>query len=165
MNKYNIVFESEKLYYTKIDKCLINDYLTMVNDPEVQKYISHNPITYTYDQELNWVNEKLNDDAFIFSMIEKATGEYVGNVEIMNIENGVGEIGIAITPLKQNKHYGTEAMKAIVDYALNDLKLTNVDLNVYKTNRRAICCYEKVGFIILGTGKTDEDVHMIYNIS
>lgn len=46
----------------------------------------------------------------------------------------------------------------------DDLELMNVYLNVHKTNYRAICCYEKAGFVTLGTGKTDEDIHMIYNI-
>ena len=47
-------------------------------------------------------------------------------------------------------------------YALNVLKLKNIDLNVYKTNLREVQYYEKVGFI--KDGKTDKDIHMIYNI-
>ena len=53
-------------------------------------------------------------------------------------------------------------MKSIINYALNIMNLENVDLNVYKTNPRAINCYEKVGFIRDGVGKTEEDIHMIY---
>ena len=34
--------------------------------------------------------------------------------------------------------------------------------NVYNTNERGIHCYEKVGFIKDGVGKTDEDIHMTY---
>lgn len=162
MNKYNIIFESKNLLYINVNENLINDYLTMVNDPEVQKCISHNTKVYTYEQELSWVKEKLSENAPIFSMIEKETGEYVGNVEIMHVRDGFGEIGIAITPLKQNKHYGTEAMTAITNYALNVMNLENVDLNVYKTNPRAIRCYEKAGFITDGIGKTEEDLHMTF---
>lgn len=95
-------------------------------------------------------------------MIEKETNEYIENVEIMKIIENVGKIEIAITPLKQNKHYGQEAMKSIINYALNIMNLENVDLNVYKTNPRAIHCYEKVGFIRDGVGKTEEGIHMIY---
>lgn len=162
MDKYEIIFESENILYIKINESLINDYLIMVNNPEVQKGISRKEKIYTYEQELEWVKEKLNEDATIFSMIEKETNEYIGNVEIMKIIENVGEIGITITPLKQNKHYGQEAMKSIINYALNIMNLENVDLNVYKTNPRAINCYEKVGFIRDGVGKTEEDIHMIY---
>jgi len=162
MDKYEIIFESENILYIKINESLINDYLIMVNNPEVQKGISRKEKIYTYEQELEWVKEKLNEDATIFSMIEKETNEYIGNVEIMKIIENVGEIGIVITPLKQNKHYGQEAMKSIINYALNIMNLENVDLNVYKTNPRAIHCYEKIGFIRDGVGKTEEDIHMIY---
>lgn len=162
MNKYEIIFESENILYIKINESLINDYLIMVNDPEVQKGISRKAKIYTYEQELEWVKEKLNEDKAIFSMIEKETNEYIGNVEIMKIIENVGEIGITITPLKQNKHYGQEAIKSIINYALNIMNLENVDLNVYKTNPRAIHCYEKAGFIRDGVGKTEEDIHMIY---
>lgn len=159
----NIVFESDNLYYVNVCEELINDYLIMVNDKEVQKGISHKIKNYTYEQELEWVNEKLNTKAPIFSMIEKETGNYVGNVEIMHVIDDIGEIGISITPNKQNKHYGQEAMKAIINYALNVMNLENVELNVYKTNPRAIRCYEKVGFIIDSDGKTEEDYHMTYS--
>lgn len=165
MNKEDIVFESDRLYFIKINKKLVNDFLIMVNDIEVQKFISHEIREYTYEQEIEWINSKLNEGAYVFSMIEKSTLEFVGNIEIMNIKERVGEIGISITHLKQNKHYGTEAMKKIIDYALNVLKLKNIDLNVYKTNLRAIHCYEKVGFIAYGVGRSEEEIHMIYNIS
>lgn len=43
MNKYEKVFESERIYYIKITKDLIEDYLEMINDIEVANKISHNP--------------------------------------------------------------------------------------------------------------------------
>ena len=162
MNNYDIVFESKRIRYVKLTKNLIYDYLNMVNDKSVSENISHNPKKITYEEELAWIDKKLKDNSIIFSMIEKETNEYIGNLEIMKIVNNIGELGIAITPKMQNKHYGTESIKAIIDYALIELKLSGIDLNVYKTNTRAICCYEKVGFKKIGTGKTKEDIHMIY---
>lgn len=102
MNKYNVVFESDNILYVQVDKKLINDYLIMINDPDVQKKISHVSKVYTYEQELNWINEKLSINAPIFSMIEKKSSEFIGTVEIMRVKNGIGEIGVAITPTKQN---------------------------------------------------------------
>jgi len=134
----------------------------MVNDPEVQKGISHKLRQFTYEQELAWVNEKLNEHACIFSMLEKNSGEFIGNVEIMHINNNVGEIGISITASKQGKNYGTEAMKRIIEYGYDELKLDGFELNVYITNPKAIRCYEKVGFEHDGIGKTEDDIHMIY---
>ncbi len=161
MSKYDVVFESDNIAYIKLSESLIDDYLKMVNDPNVAKMISHKERVYTYEQELEWVKEKLNQNACIFSMVEKTTGEYIGNIEIMDITNNIGEIGITITASKQNKHYGTEAMKKIIEYGYNELNLDGFELNVYSTNPKAIHCYEKVGFVNAGIGKTEDDIHMV----
>lgn len=157
---YEILFESENIYYVKLSEKLVNDYLIMVNDPNVANKISHEVRTYTYEQEVNWVKSKLEENALCYSMIEKTTGEYIGNIEIMEIKNNVGELGITITASKQDKHLGTEAIKALLKYAYEELNLDGMDLNVYVTNPRAIHCYEKIGFIRDGIGKTEEDIHM-----
>lgn len=157
---YEIVFESENIYYVKLDERLVNDYLIMVNDPNVANKISHKTRTYTYEQELNWVKSKLEENALCFSMLEKTTGEYIGNIEIMVIKDNIGELGISITVSKQDKHYGTESIKALLKYAYGKLNLYGIELDVYATNSKAIHCYEKVGFIKDGIGKTEEDVHM-----
>ena len=159
--EYEKIFESERIIFIKITEKLVHEYLEMVNDIEVQKYISHNRKTYELDGELEWIKSKLNDNAIIFSMIEKETNEFIGNIEILEIKDNVGEMGIAITPKKQDKHYGQEAIKRFIEYAFNDLELDSLELNVYNFNPRGIRCYEKVGFIKDGPGKTEEDIHMI----
>ena len=159
---YQTVFESENILYVKLNEKLINDYLVMINDHDVANKISHKIRTYTYEDELNWVKLKLQENAICFSMIEKRTGDFIGNIEIMEINNNIGELGITITPKKQNQHYGTESIKAILKYAYEKLNLDEMELNVYSTNLKAIHCYEKIGFIIDGQGKTDEDIHMIH---
>lgn len=158
---YEILFESERIYFIKLTKKLVNEYLDMVNDIEVQKFISHKRKTYTLDGEIEWIMKKLDEKAIIFSMIEKRTNEFIGNIEIIEINNNIGEIGIAITPKKQDKHFGQEAMKRLIDYSFEQLNLDGLELNVYDFNLRGIKCYEKVGFIKDGVGKMEEDIHMI----
>lgn len=46
-----------------------------------------------------------------------------------------------------SKGVGTKVTKAILNFAFNELKLHRVDLRVLEFNHRAICCYEKCGFI------------------
>ena len=157
---YEIIFESERINFIKLTEKLVQDYLDMVNDIEVQKFISHNRKTYELDWELEWIKSKLEENAIIFSMVEKETNEFIGNIEIMEIKNNVGEMGIAITPKKQDKHYGQEAIKRFIEYVLNYLSLDGLELNVYNFNPRGIRCYEKVGFIKDEQGKSDVDIHM-----
>ena len=160
MMEYEVVFESDRISFVKLSQKLVYDYLNMVNDIEVQRFISHKRKTYDLDGELEWIKSKLEEDAIIFSMIEKETNEFIGNIEIMEINNNIGEIGIAITPKKQDKHFGQEAIKRLIEYAFCNLNLDGLELNVYDFNPRGIKCYEKVGFVIDGHGKTKEDIHM-----
>ena len=80
--EYEKIFESERIIFIKITEKLVHEYLEMVNDIEVQKYISHNRKTYELDDELEWIKSKLNDNAIIFSMIEKETNEFIGIIFI-----------------------------------------------------------------------------------
>lgn len=156
-----IVFDSERINFVKVSESLIPDYLEMVNDIEVQRFISHNRNAYTFDDETKWVKSKLEEKAHVYSMIEKDTNEFIGNIEIMNIKNNIGEMGIAITHKKQDNHFGQESIKRLIEYAFNDLNLDTLELNVYDFNPRGIRCYEKVGFVKDGPGKNQGEIHMI----
>lgn len=158
--KYEIIFKSNRINFVKLTQKLVHDYLNMINDIEVQKFISHKRKTHSLEEELEWIKSKLGENAIIFSMIEKKTNEFIGNIEIMEINNNIGEIGIAITRKKQDKHFGQEAIKRLIEYAFSELNLNGLELNVYNSNPRGIKCYEKVGFVIDGQGKTKEDIHM-----
>lgn len=147
MSKYNIILQSENIDYVKINNELIDDYLIMVNDKEIQKSISSKERTFTYEDEENWVFNKLENKDIIFSMIERKTNEFIGNIELMDVNETSAEIGICITPKKQDKHYGIEALKTIIDHAFNKLGLNEITLIVFSNNKRAIHCYKKLGFI------------------
>lgn len=158
--KHEIIFESDRIDYVKLSEKLVDDYLDMVNDIEVQRFISHERKVYSLDGELEWIKSKLEENAIIFSIIEKQTNEFIGNIEIMKINNNIGEVGIAITRKKQDKHFGQEAIKRLIEYSFNELNLNGLELNVYDFNPRGIKCYEKVGFIIDRQGKSKKDIHM-----
>lgn len=162
MDKYEKVFESDRIYYVKLSEGLINDYLVMLNDAELRKNIGLEAPEITYEGEAEWLKSKLAENAKCFSMIEKETGDYIGNIEIMEVKDGVAELGITITPAKQNNHFGTEAMKAIIAYGKQELPGIGYDLNVHADNPRAIKCYENVGFEKDGAGRNDGDIHMKY---
>lgn len=160
MNKKNILLESDRILYVKISENLINDYLKMVNNPNISKYLFKEIKTFTYEDELNWVNEKLEENAEIFSMLEKNTNKFIGNIELMNLENNSAEIGICITEEFQDNHYGFEALKTIINHAFTTLNLNELTLVVFSFNERAIHCYKKLGFTIF---KIDKNVAIIDN--
>ena len=157
---YEVKLESERILYIKPTVIYAKDCMKMVNDENVQKCISHNPMSATYESEVKWIESKIESNAELFFMIEKGTNEYIGSIEIKDIFNNIGELGISITPKKQDMHYGQEAIKRIIDYVFNDLKLDELELNVFDFNKRAIHTYEKCGFVMDGPGKEKGDHHM-----
>ena len=162
MDNYEIVFASERIYYCKINENMINDYLKMVNDPSVAAGLFRTYKEFTYEEELEWVRDKIKDGATVFSMIDKESKKFIGNVELMQIINHSAEVGISITKEMQNKHFGTEAMRTIVNYGYEVLGLNNIYLKVFDFNKRAIKCYQNVGFVEDGLTNSSDEYKMVH---
>ena len=88
----NPIFESERIKFTRVSEALAPEYLKMINDRETQRLIDLPPITATLEDEINWAKDHLKNDNPIFSMIEKATGDFIGNIELKKVENGVEKV-------------------------------------------------------------------------
>jgi diamine N-acetyltransferase len=152
-------FESERIRFVEVSKLLIDDYLLMVNDYEnVNRFIGGNHKTYTEEMEMKWVQEKLEEKAPVFSMIEKNSGKFIGNIELMDMTETEGELGIAITAEMQNQGYGTEAVSSMVQYGFHHYGLKRIFLRTRPHNVRAIRVYEKCGF--REYNRTEDHVYM-----
>ena len=141
------IFESDNISFVEVSERLAEDYLVMVNDVEhVDRFIGGGHEAFTLEQEINWVRKKLAEKAHVFSMIDKKSGEFIGNVELMDPVDATAEFGIAITAAKQDRGYGTEAVRALVRYGTERLGLKRIVLRAMPFNARAIHVYEKCGF-------------------
>ena len=164
MKSFNVVFCSSHIHFVNVGEKLVADYLVMVNDNETQRFITHKERVYTREDEINWVKAKLEKKAYVFSMFDKDTGEFIGNIELMDVENKRAEVGICITKSMQDKHYGTEALKRLIEYSFNELGLEKLTAVVFSNNLRSIHTTEKVGFKksgILEKGEIVDDVHFV----
>lgn len=157
----NPVFESERINFIRVSEDLAPEYLEMINDPEIQRLINHTSPNLTLENEIGWAKEHLKNNDPIFSMVEKSTGDFIGNVELKEIHDGIGEIGISITSKMQDNHYGQEALKAFIDYLFKNFELKNIELTVFDFNERAKHVYEKIGFT--EDSRDGNKIHMIYN--
>lgn len=143
----DVIFKSDRLNFVKVDIKYVDDYLVMVNDPVIQDFIFIEPITFSYDDEVKWVKMKLDNNDPVYTVIDRESGKFVGTVEFKDVKERSSEIGICITPSFQDKHYGTEILKKVLDYGFNDFGLDEIFLKVFSHNVRAIHCYKNVGFI------------------
>ncbi len=152
------IFTSQRIDFVPVSEDLVPDYLAMINDRErVGRFIGRiQPITT--EQDRLWVQKKLAEKAPVFSMVERATGAFIGNIELMDVADGAGEMGVAITAARQEQGYGSEAIPAFARYAMDDLGLSRVYLKAFPFNARAIHVYEKCGF--REYDRTEDDVFM-----
>ena len=142
------VFETDNIRFVRLDESLVQDYLAMVNDMENVGKLIGSTRTFTEEEEISWIRRKLENNFRIFSMIDKATGEFIGNIEIMDMvgDETSGELGICITAKQQERGFGSEAIPAMIRYAAKEYGLKRLMLRVFPFNNRAVHVYEKCGF-------------------
>lgn len=153
------VFESERINFVRMTEELLHDYLEMVNDLErVARFIRRNAERCTIAEEREYIQSIVEDKPPFFSMIERKSGDFIGNIELRNIKDSAAELGIAITAKKQDLGYGTESVNRIISYGFDTLGLNKVTLRVHQDNPRAICVYQKCGFTV--SSRTEDDIMM-----
>lgn len=66
---YEKVLSSDNIVYVKLTESLVNEYLELVNDPEIQELVSTKKKTILLSDELKWIKSKLENNDYVFTMI------------------------------------------------------------------------------------------------
>ncbi len=126
-----------------------------INDPEVNRFLgAFMPINGVRERE--WIEGLYKEPGNMVLLIVLKDGDVpIGSCGLhsmrMDFPNRSAELGILIGEKAfQNQGYGVEAMRLICAYGFNRLNLNRIGLRVYDYNKRAIRCYEKVGFSVEG---------------
>ncbi|MEA2518989.1 MAG: hypothetical protein QOF49_1069 [Chloroflexota bacterium] len=92
-------------------------------------------------------------DRLDLAIVERAGGEYAGEVVLNDLDRGNRSISfrIALRPGFTDRGLGSEATRLIVEYAFETLGLHRIALEVYAFNPRARHVYERAGFVYEGT--------------
>ncbi|WP_243639565.1 GNAT family N-acetyltransferase [Streptacidiphilus pinicola] len=129
----------------------------LLNDPDVRR------LTGTHGQVRPGVLERAEalysaqaaeDDELYLAVVEPATGEYLGEVvlEDLDADNRSCSFRIALVgPRAFGRGYGTEATRLILAHAFEAVGIHRVGLEVFDFNPRARHVYERVGFVHEGT--------------
>jgi len=93
-------------------------------------------------------------DGYHFTICLIADDRPVGTIGLFELDHRNGNAGLGISigdPADTNHGYGSDALRAIVGWAFDMLRLERVWLDVYDFNARARLVYERVGFVHEGT--------------
>jgi RimJ/RimL family protein N-acetyltransferase len=117
----------------------------------------------TIEDELNWMRTVLNEkNSERFAII--ADNNYVGNVQLTNIEGDSSYFGIFIGNLDfWGKGVGSKATELVLNYGFKNLNLNKIHLRVKIENINAIKIYSKIGFE--ETNRDDTLIYMTLNKS
>ena len=147
------VFPGGKITLRPLEKEGLGRSLGWLTDPKVNKYLSQNFKDLTIQQEEQWFNYIKNSiQDIVFAIMERESDIHIGNCALHKIDprKNTCELGIVIGEKDYwDKGYGTDAVKTLIGFAINDLELSKVWLNVYTYNHRAIKVYENCGFKLL----------------
>lgn len=119
------------------------------NDADLWKYTGRRPdIVVTEEIERAWAARVIADSTRANYAICTNGGQYIGNVYLVNIHDGLGELGIFIG--NRSCHglgYGSQALAALKGIAKEEIGLKAILIDVAEANISALRIYEKCGAV------------------
>lgn len=141
-----LIFETDNIMFTKVSIELLDEYLELVNDKSIQKSTLTKEKEYSKEKELNWIQTVLDNNDLVFSMLDKNTNEFIGNISLDVINDESAEIALSIKSIMQNNGYGKEAIKGLIDYAKEVLHYKSLIAVIFSNNERSLHCFQKLDF-------------------
>jgi RimJ/RimL family protein N-acetyltransferase len=150
------IIRGEHVFLRATERSDIPTFVRWFNDAQVLHHLAMRaPMSQAAEE--GWFERMLatqgtTDHHFVVCLL--ADGRPIGTVGLHGIDwqNGVAEFGIALgEPSEWGKGYGTDATRAISDFAFGELRLERLGLFVYAENERARRAYEAAGFRHEGT--------------
>ncbi len=135
------------IFLLPIEKSDINKYYNAIKEiDEDARYYTKTLSEFTFKQIEEYVL-KIEKSSSRKLFLITLGNEYIGEVALSDISHESCHFRICIYK-KENfsKGYGNFALKWIIKYAFYTLNLSEIELEVYPFNKRAIGLYEKFGF-------------------
>ncbi|MBN1299391.1 MAG: GNAT family N-acetyltransferase, partial [Actinobacteria bacterium] len=132
--KENKKYCGDKILLVPMGEIHVGQCIKWLADADVNKYLSNSIKNVTQEQELEWlefIKESEND--IVFAILDKSTNCYIGNCGLHKIDKRkkTCEFGIFIGDKKYwNRGFGTDTVKTILYFAVNELEIFTVRLTV-----------------------------------
>jgi RimJ/RimL family protein N-acetyltransferase len=150
--KYFRKLIGEKCYLSPLSIEDAERYTEWLNDMEVGQFILAAAQIIDVDKERE-ILKHLMQNNIIFAIVDKDTNKAIGICGLHDVSNvhRRATLGIFIGDKAYwNQGYGTESTALLADYGFNIMNLNSITLEVVEYNKRAISCYEKIGFKLAG---------------
>lgn len=146
------VIITERLLLREITTQDAGDLFSLRTDKSVLKYLDKEP-DKSLEETIALINtvkkNKEDNDGILWGITLKDDEKIIGTICYWRLqkEHYRAEIGYALLPSQQGKGIMDEAIKAVLQYGFETMKLHSVEANVNPANEASIKLLEKNGFI------------------
>jgi RimJ/RimL family protein N-acetyltransferase len=160
MTNRNVVAAGPRIALAKMTEADQHFFWEWMQNPEVLRMVDNTTAPSIEDQH-RWFARTQQPDRRMFSILTLPDEELIGHCGYVDIDQEKKDAQLRITignPEEWGKGYGTEVVKLLLHYAKEEMKLSQVWLQVRKDNDRAKRLYEGVGFRVNESTITSADL-------
>ena len=118
------------------------------NDSDLWRFTGSHPDVFVTDaMEKEWAEKVISDPTRLnFAICLKPSNRYIGNVYLVNVKDGIGELGIFIGERDcHGKGYAQRAISLLKRTVASDYGIKAIHIGVDKDNTAALISYLKSG--------------------
>ncbi|MBK1813295.1 GNAT family N-acetyltransferase [Clostridium sp. YIM B02505] len=144
--------ESQRLIFRKVEASDVEDIFDIFSDPEVAKYDFFTPINTKEKAFLiidNYQSEFISKEEITWGIVRKEDKKLIGYLSLGNFDEEAKscEIGYGLNREYWNKGYGTEAIKTLIKFAFEKVKVNRIEATVTFGNVASVKALIKSGFL------------------
>lgn len=124
--------------------------LDLINDPNTEKMLGGSSFPVSEVEQAKWICDQMGrQDVLRCIIVDRAAIEKcIGTIILSDIDrkNGNAQVHLKLLQAGRGKGYGTDALKAVVNYAFHQLRLHCVYAHVLDYNVPSQKLFQKCGF-------------------
>lgn len=137
---------------TKSDATML---MELMNDPDIENMLGGKSVPISYENQCLWMERQLEcRDTLRCIVADKTVPEKgLGTIILSEIDcmNGTAQIHVKLNASDgQRKGYGLDAVKTLVSYAFEELRLNCIYALILSYNRPSTELFKKAGFVCEG---------------
>ena len=148
---------TERLFLRRINESDCDVILFLRSDKTINKFIDRPESERTKNKAdsikfIKMINDGIENNNFIsWGITLKENSKIIGTICLWNFskDNKKAEVGYDLNPLFQRKGIMSEALKNIVAFGFNELRLNKIEAFTHKENGSSKNLLEKNGFIFM----------------
>jgi [ribosomal protein S5]-alanine N-acetyltransferase len=141
------ILATERLALRQLQHTDDQEIFTLRSDSEINKYLDRQ-LANTIDDARNFIDKIIKNNALYWAVTLSDKNILVGTCCLFGFseENTKCEIGFELLTSFQGKGIMTEALKKVIEYAFNTIKVQKIEAFVHKDNTSSIKLLEHLSF-------------------